>query len=258
MTVSDNLTAPQPAAASTRPAWVGEMLFRMRLHLALKLVGTTAFTWVFFIAYFHLLRHPAYPVTVMPLTALDHWIPFLPHTLVAYLSLWFYVGVAPGLQRSFAELVVYGLWVGALCLAGLGFFYFWPTQVPVMPVDLTGIAGFEVLKGVDAAGNACPSMHVAVAIFTALRLDDVLRQAATPRYLRAANVVWFAAITFSTLAIRQHVALDALAGAVLGMAFAIPSMRWRPAPYRRVAADIIVTHRPHGESRTGATADIAP
>jgi hypothetical protein len=95
-------------------------------------------------------------------------------------------------------------------------------------------------------------------MFTAVRLDDVLRQAAAPRYLRVMNVVWFAAITFSTLAVKQHVALDALAGALLGLAFAIPSMRWRPAANRSIAADIIPTHRRHGESRTGATADIAP
>jgi len=86
----------------------------------------------------------------------------------------------------------------------------------------------------------------------------VLRQTATPRYLRVVNVAWFAAITFSTLAIKQHVALDALAGALLGSAFAIPSLRWRPASNLPIAADIIPAHRRHGESRTGATADIAP
>ena len=258
MTLPDEPTASPAARPSPRPAWATEMLFRMRKLFALKLVGTTVFTWLFFIAYFHLLRYPAHEVMVMPLTMVDHWVPFVPQLLIAYISLWFYVGIAPGLQRSFAELIVYGLWVGALCLTGLGLFYLWPTQVPHMLVDVSGAPGFEMLKGVDAAGNACPSMHVAVAMFTALRLDDVLRQAGAPRYLRWANVVWLAAIAFSTLAVKQHVALDAAAGALLGLAFAVPSMRWRPAPARRIAADIIAAHRSHGESRTGATADIAP
>ena len=51
--------------------WTAEIWLRMRRHFLVKLVGTSAFTWLFFIGYFHLLRYPAYPVTMMPLTALD-------------------------------------------------------------------------------------------------------------------------------------------------------------------------------------------
>ncbi|RYF63828.1 MAG: phosphatase PAP2 family protein, partial [Comamonadaceae bacterium] len=186
--------------------------------------------WLFFVAYFHLLRHPVHPVLLMPLTPVDHMIPFQPWMLFPYLSLWVYVGFAPGLQRTFAELVVYGVWVVGLCLAGLAFFYAWPTAVPAAALDVSAYAGFAMLQGVDAAGNACPSMHVAVAIFTAVRLDDVLRQARTPQVFRVLNALWFLAIAWSTLAIKQHVVLDALAGAALGMAFALPSLRWRPRP----------------------------
>jgi len=211
------------------------MRLRFRNLFWLKLVGTTAFTWLFFIGYFHLLRHPAYPVTEMPLTALDHLIPFSPQWLGAYLSLWLYVGFAPGLQRNFAELVVYGLWVNALCLSGLVLFYLWPTAVPPLGFDVSGYPGFAMLQGVDAAGNACPSMHVAVAMFTAVRLDDVLRQARTPLAFRLANALWFLAIVYSTLAVKQHVALDALAGALLGLAFVLPSLHWRPTPHRMEA-----------------------
>jgi membrane-associated phospholipid phosphatase len=218
----------------------------MRRLFWLKAIGTTACTWLFFIGYFHLLRNPAYPVTVMPLTALDHFIPFQPYALGAYLSLWFYVGFAPGLLPNFRELLVYGLWIGALCLTGLGLFYLWPTQIPPLTIDVSGYPGFAMLQGVDAAGNACPSMHVAVAIFTAIRLDHVLRETRTPVAFRVANWVWFAAIAYSTLAVKQHVVLDALAGALLGIAFAYPSLRWRPGRAGRsavpVGADIIGNH----------------
>jgi len=232
-----------PPLASPAPrGWGAEIGLRMRRMLALKLVGITAFTWLFFIAYFYLLQHPIHPVTVMPLTALDRLIPFQPQALFVYVTLWVYVGAAPGLQLRFTELVVYGLWVGALCLTGLACFYFWPTQVPPLTTDVSGLPGFSMLKGVDAAGNACPSMHVAVAIFTAIRLEDVLRRAGAPRSLQMINRVWFLAIAFSTVAIKQHVVLDVVAGALLGIAFALPSLRWRPAPDARSAADIIV-HR---------------
>ncbi|QRF59782.1 MULTISPECIES: phosphatase PAP2 family protein [Variovorax] len=221
------LPLPLPAAPAT-PTWGAEIGRRVRSLFILKAVGTTVFTWLFFIGYFHLLRNPAFPVTVMPLTALDALVPFQPHFLGAYLSLWLYVGVAPGLQPNFRELLVYGLWVGGLCLTGLGLFYLWPTQIPPLAIDVSGYPGFEMLQGVDAAGNACPSMHVAVAIFTAVRLEHVLREARTPLWPRLLNWLWFAAIAWSTLAVKQHVALDALAGALLGLAFALPSLRWRP------------------------------
>ncbi|WP_398497141.1 phosphatase PAP2 family protein [Variovorax sp.] len=221
------LPLPLPATPAT-PTWGAEIGRRVRSLFILKAVGTTVFTWLFFIGYFHLLRNPAFPVTVMPLTALDALVPFQPHFLGAYLSLWLYVGVAPGLQPNFRELLVYGLWVGGLCLTGLGLFYLWPTQIPPLAIDVSGYPGFEMLQGVDAAGNACPSMHVAVAIFTAVRLEHVLREARTPLWPRLLNWLWFAAIAWSTLAVKQHVALDALAGALLGLAFALPSLRWRP------------------------------
>ena len=214
---------------SPRPsAWRSELGLRMRRHLAVKLVGTTAFTWVFFIGYFHLLRHPVNPISVMPLVALDHLVPFQPQLLPIYLSLWFYVGIAPGLQLTFAQLLAYGLWVGALCLTGLALFYFWPTAIPPLMPHTAGFSGFSVLRGVDAAGNACPSMHVAVAMFSALWIERVLRLIQAPAALRLVNAAWFLAIAYSTLAIKQHVVLDVLAGALLGIAFALPSLHWRP------------------------------
>ena len=210
------------------PAWRAELGLRMRRHLALKLVGTTAFTWVFFIGYFHLLRHPAHPLSVMPLVALDHLVPFQPQMLPIYLSLWFYVGIAPGLQLTFAQLMAYALWVGALCLTGLALFYFWPTEIPPLMPHTAGFGGFAVLRGVDAAGNACPSMHVAVAMFSALWIERLLRLIQVPVPLRLINAAWLLAIAYSTLAVKQHVVLDVLAGALLGIAFALPSLHWRP------------------------------
>ena len=215
------------------PHWTLEIGLRMRRHFLFKLFGTTAATCVFFVGYFHLLRHPAFPVTLMPLTPLDRLIPFQPGALAAYLSLWLYVGVAPGLQMTLRELVVYGLWAGALCVTGLGLFYFWPTAVPPLEFEVSGYPGFAMLQGVDATGNACPSMHVAIAMFTVVWIEHLLRNARVPLVLRAFNVAWFLAITWSTLAIKQHVVIDVLAGAALGSAFAVPSLRWFAGASRR-------------------------
>jgi len=209
-------------------SWLVEVRRRMRLHLPLKLAGTTLWTWVFFVGYFHALRHPVYPVTVMPVTPLDTLIPVTPLALVPYLSLWFYVGIAPGLQRTFRELLAYGAWAGLLCAVGLAIFYRWPTRIPDFVFDRAGIPGFALLEGIDAPGNACPSMHVVIAMFSAIWIGVQLRECRVPRGWRVANGMWFAAIAYSTLAIRQHVMIDVVTGAALGIACAIVSLRLRP------------------------------
>jgi len=220
-----------PDPPGTLRAWPAELALRIRRHALLKTGGICGFIWLFFIAYFQVLRNPVYPVTIMPLTEIDRWIPFQSYALAPYLSLWFYLGIGPGLLLTCRELIHYGLWIGALCVVGLACFYLWPTAVPPLGFDVSGHPGFAMLQGVDASGNACPSLHVATAIFTAVRVAHLLRALATPWSLQVLNLVWFAAIAYSTLATKQHVVLDAVAGAALGMVFAMASLRWRPGQY---------------------------
>lgn len=210
-----------PLTTPTLAAWKAALRLRFWRYLPLKFIGISAFMWVFFLGYFHTLRHPAYPVFQMPLTALDALIPFQPHAMLAYVSLWLYVGTAPGLLLTLKELVIYGLWAGALCATGLAIFYFWPTAVPPHALDVSGFPGFGLLQGVDAAGNACPSLHVATAVFTAIWVARLLRIVGVPPALRVLNLAWVLAIAYSTVAIRQHVVLDAVAGAALGALFAV-------------------------------------
>jgi membrane-associated phospholipid phosphatase len=87
-------------------------------------------------------------------------------------------------------------------------------------------AGFELLRGVDATGNACPSLHVAAATFSALWLERLLRELSLPRSWRIANALWYALIVWSTLATKQHVWWDVTAGLLLAMVFALPSLQW--------------------------------
>ena len=218
----------RPSEVPPARSWAGDLGARVVHLFPLKLLGTTLWTWTFFIGYFHLLRYPAHAVTTVPTTALDRLIPFQPEALVAYVSLWIYVGIAPGLQATFVELLAYGAWAGLLLLAGLGLFWLWPTQVAPATWDAQGVPGFELLRGIDAAGNACPSMHVAVALFTAIWLAWLLRRVDAPTWLHGVNGAWFTAIVYSTLALKQHVVIDVVAGGLLGAAFAALSLRFRP------------------------------
>jgi membrane-associated phospholipid phosphatase len=205
---------------------------RVRRSFVVTILGTTLFNGIFFIGYFYIQRYPAYTPTLIPVTSLDLMIPFQPRALWAYVSLWIYIGAGPGLQRTFKEIAVYSLWIAGLCITGLAIYYLWPTQMPRLPLDSSGLSAFAVLHRLDKTGNACPSMHVAVAIFTLGRVDEVLRLTRSPWWLRIANVAWFVVICYSTLAVKQHVVLDDAAGALLGLAFLVPSLRWRPLARR--------------------------
>ncbi len=190
-----------------------------------KLIGTTVAMTVFFALYFYVLNHPVFPVTVMPQVGLDRLIGFRPEALPLYLSLWVYVSLGSSLVLERKELLSHALAAVVLAAMGLAIFLWWPTAVPPSNVDWSRHAGFEFLKQVDASGNACPSLHVAFAVLACVWIDRHLRTMGAGRGVRVFNVIWAMGIAYSTLAIGQHVALDALAGAALGAAVAYGHLR---------------------------------
>ncbi len=227
---AERRSARTAAETSSPPRWNHVLGMRLRRNVVLTIIGTTAFNALFFMGYFHVQRHPVYVPITVPVTPLDLMISYQPQFLAAYVSLWIYVGAGPALQRSLSEIATYVLWMAGLCATGLAIFYFWPTQVPPLPHGAATLSGFDLLHRLDEAGNACPSMHVAVATFTLLRLDEVFRSTRAPLFLRWINSAWFVVIVYSTMAIKQHMALDVAAGALLGLMFVLPSLRWRPKP----------------------------
>lgn len=226
--------APFSAARNTLNAdlptpWYRQLWSRYCRLFWLKCSGTTAIMFLFFAAYFHLLRHPAYPSITMPLTAVDALVTFYPPSLLIYASLWVYVPLAPALLLGLRELITYGFWVVGLCITGLLIFYFWPTTLLPYATNRGQYWGFDILQGIDAAGNACPSLHVATAAFSAYWLDRVFKEMNIGVLGRFFNVLWFVAIAYSTMATKQHVFIDVLAGFALGTAFALLSLRYRTA-----------------------------
>lgn len=210
---------------------------RLRTHTIAKMLATMLGIGAFFVAYFWVLRHPFFPPTLMPLTALDRLIELQPGFLPLYFSLWLYVSIAPALLGSGRELASYGVGALAISVIGLGLFMLWPTATPPFALGGPVPPSMQFLRDVDLAANACPSMHVAFAVFTALWLARLLGEMRTGLALQAFSAVWCTGIVYSTLATRQHVLLDVLAGAALGAAVAGLNLRaLRPEPGMPVAA----------------------
>ncbi len=204
--------------AASAPGWQSQLIARLLAEPRLKQFVITGCTTLFFVAYFALLSVEIFPVSEMPVTALDRWIAFQPQSLWLYASLWVYVTLVPALQDSRRDLLIYYLSAGAICAIGFTSFLFWPTVTPSAHIDWTQYPMFGPLKAVDHSGNACPSLHASFAVFSGIWLDQLLRQTHAPGRLRVFNVVWGLGILYSTIATRQHVAVDVYAGIVLGVA----------------------------------------
>jgi membrane-associated phospholipid phosphatase len=140
----------------------------------------------------------------------------------------------PAFIATRTELYRYGASMALMCALGLSIFYFWPTGAPTPDIDWSRYPDMDFLKNIDASGNACPSLHVATAFFTAIWFQRLLRRFGGPWWILVFNWAWCAGIVYSTIAIRQHVAVDAAAGLVLGgvaacLSLACLSLRHRPS-----------------------------
>ena len=72
-----------------------------------------------------------------------------------------------------------------------------------------------LLRGVDTTGNACPSLHVAIAIYTGFWMHSILRTVRAGAVLHTLSWAWSLAIVYSTLATKQHVVWDVVGGLLL-------------------------------------------
>jgi hypothetical protein len=205
--------------------WRREVARRLVVLWPLKALGTPALLALFFVGYFGVLRHPIATPYEMPLVALDHWVVFVPGAYAIYVSLWVYVSLPPALLGNLRALLHYAAWMFLMCAACLVFFWLFPTQTPAFDIDWSQHPSLSIIKNLDATGNAFPSLHVASSVFSAIWLHRLLVTVASPAWLRWLNALQCVAITWSTMATLQHVALDVLSGVGVGTAFAWLSLR---------------------------------
>lgn len=207
-----------------RVPWHRQMAARTATYSPLKAAGTVVFLALFFWAYFLVQRNPLTVPTEMPLTAVDRWVGFTPLAFPLYVSLWVYVSLPPAFLSSLRTLRSFACWMAALCLFCLAIFWVFPSVIPPSGIDWTRHPAMAGIKAVDQGGNACPSLHVASAVFSCLWLRRLFRAMGVPPVFVWLSGVHCLAILWSTLATRQHVFLDVLAGGVIGAAFALLSL----------------------------------
>ena len=208
-----------------RNTWKDELAKRLRTLWLFKMLSTMTGIAGFFYAYFWVMRHSLSAMTDMPVTWIDELVVFWPQSLLLYISLWVYVGLATALAKDLRELTAFGAASLAMIVVGLGTFMVAPTKVSGFPIDWSRYPSLAFLRSVDVTGNACPSLHAAFAAFTAFVIHRQLTAVRAARSLRVCNVLWCLGILYSTMATRQHVALDVVAGSVLAGAASILYVR---------------------------------
>jgi membrane-associated phospholipid phosphatase len=196
---------------------------RLKAHWRFKLVAGLIIFIAFFIGYFLLLNFHIFPVREMPVTALDRLIPFQPDALLLYLSLYLYILFAPWLLDNKQDLNACCLALSGVGLVGLVIFLFWPTAIP-----RPDSPAYRPLISIDKPGNVCPSLHAAFAVFSAICIDRLARHLGDRGLARSVSWLWCLGILYATLATKQHVAVDLVAGSVLGAAWAGLYLRFFP------------------------------
>jgi membrane-associated phospholipid phosphatase len=172
---------------------------------------------VFCVGYWAAQRVTLVEPRMLSLSAIDRVVPFSPAWTGVYLSLYAMLPIA-WLARSRLELRRYA--TGLLIIAAIGFSVFM-----VLPIEGPRVASdhalLNLLQRFDSPRNAMPSLHVALAVYSAC----FARRVITSRRLRSLFWIWAVLIAYSTLAIRQHYAIDLPPGALLG--WAAHRIAWR-------------------------------
>ncbi|MEO6788312.1 MAG: phosphatase PAP2 family protein [Chthoniobacteraceae bacterium] len=202
------------------------MIGRLKAEWRLKLVLLVMFNAVFWTGYQVLARHAFFPLRAVPVTWVDRAVPFAPEPWAwVYLSQFLFTGSLPLLLATREAIRCYSISLAMMSGAGFGTFLFFPTPGP-HPPEAGGNLAMEWIAAGDGALNALPSLHAAfVVCMSALAWRMFGRE--HPWRVAIVVVVWGGAILFSTLATKQHYALDLVAGALVG--WWADSLAWRGA-----------------------------
>lgn len=183
--------------------------------MVLKLVLMVVLNLLVYVPYLLLQRHHFFPAKNMPPTFFDRMIPFSDQAVWLYLSIFLLMPVGPFLMNNRNQIFRYAVGIFLISLCANIIFIFWPTSCPRPDVQGT-IPAYQMLTTIDNPFHAFPSLHAAFAVYSALCGALVLRELNVSRLWRIILGLWVFMILYATLATKQHVLVDIIAGSTLG------------------------------------------
>lgn len=169
--------------------------------------------------------HKLWLSPIQPVIGLDHQIPFISESILAYITLYIYYPMFAFLlsKETFrgkgSTIMNNFLLLTWFCFA---FFFFFPTEITLRPTNIDGpLRGlYEVLYTLDENYNAFPSLHVAHSLFILLASIWVYsnEKKVSSSILMMIWLLW-TLLFISTLTTKQHYVFDAVSGAIVGYLF---------------------------------------
>jgi membrane-associated phospholipid phosphatase len=185
--------------------------FSKKQKLWVGLLGILAFI-VFYMTPNHIAFFtPLY----LPMFEFEKSLPFIDWTIWFYISDYIYIAAAFILLSNKQNMnKIYYSQIFLLFISMIIFFAI-PTAYPRPEVEYYGFTGLviKMLHSADSPGNACPSIHVAM---TFLGGFGFLKE---KRWLFPWFMLWAVLISVSTLTVKQHYAIDVIAGFSVAIVF---------------------------------------
>lgn len=188
---------------------------RLRSELGLKLILLALLNLWVYVPYLYLQQHHFFPATNLPAGFIDRLIPFSDQMVWPYLSIYLLMPVGPFLMTNRRRLLQYAAGIVLISLFADLIFLFWPTTCPRSALPSAN-AAYQTLTRIDNSFHACPSLHAAFAIYSALCGSLVLGEFRGGRLWQTGVWLWALLILYATLATKQHVLVDIAAGSALG------------------------------------------
>lgn len=166
---------------------------------------------------YHLLQHyPLLPAWTMTPTVFDDAIPFAQWMAWPYLSLFVMLPIAPFFIQEPRDVRRFAIDFALIGLVSHVAFLVLPTQIERPSVDASDPL-YQFVLSTDGPRNACPSLHASMTVYSALWCGFLIRHHRYAWLTWIGVTLWTLAIFYATIATRQHVLVDLLAGAVLAL-----------------------------------------
>jgi membrane-associated phospholipid phosphatase len=164
-------------------------------------------------------HYPIFEPRMLPMTAWDQAIPFLPHTVWIYVSEYVYFIIIYALCREVLNMNRYVYAVLAIQFVSVAIFWAWPTTYPrhlfPLPDSLDHLTHwlFSSLRVGDSPNNCAPSLHVSSVMLCAFLFFNEQREKLW------IFVTWGTLISLSTLTTKQHYIVDVVSGFMMAILF---------------------------------------
>lgn len=152
----------------------------------------------------------------LPMSKIDEWVPFIPHTVWIYSSEYYLFALVYIFTKDSVNLGRYIYSFFFLQLTSVIIFWVWPTTFPrgdfPLPENLDFLTTwlFSTLRTLDTPANCAPSLHVSCCYLSAFNFLNEQREK-FPFFFG-----WATAVAVATLTTKQHYIIDVITG--FGMA----------------------------------------